>query len=247
MPASPEHLLRPAPRRLVEEERAGRHAVVGGLPPAEHEVEEVLDEEPLAGATENRRLVLGHPQEAQRGAEGPEVVRRRSRMSSPSRSSFPTTARWGSVRGHSQLMNGYSHFPLSSTGTPSMPMPVTATAAISAGSASRATASRTAAAAPPQICAGSHTVHSGCSASGWNLSVGREPLATTLPAQVVDDALQARRAQVDADEVPAVLSRCSHDPRLLTTVRKDARCCARSAPTRPRGTPPERLPRSSRR
>ena len=78
-------------------------------------------------------------------------------------------------------MNGYSHFPSSSTGTPSMPMPVTATAAIAAGSSIFATASRRASAVPPQICAGSHTVQSVCAGSGWNLSVGREPLATTLP------------------------------------------------------------------
>ena len=94
---------------------------------------------------------------------------------------FSHHCRWGSVLGQSQLMNGYSHVPFSSTGTPSMPIPVTATAAISPGSSRRETASRTAAAAPPQIWAGSHTVHSGCAASGWKRSVGRDPLETTVP------------------------------------------------------------------
>ena len=44
-----------------------------------------------------------------------------------------------------------------------------------------AIASLSAAALPPQICSGCQTVHSGCAGSGWKRSVGRQPLATTLP------------------------------------------------------------------
>ena len=62
-----------------------------------------------------------------------------------------------------------------------MPMPVTATALILRGSSIAAIASFSAAALPPQICSGCQTVHSGCAGSGWKRSVGRQPLAMTLP------------------------------------------------------------------
>ena len=73
-PGEAEDLLRPAAGRLVKEEGAGGHGVVGCLPSAEHEVEEIFYEEPLRGPRQDCRLVLGHPQEPQRRAETPQVV-----------------------------------------------------------------------------------------------------------------------------------------------------------------------------
>jgi hypothetical protein len=64
----------PGARPLVEQQRGRGHAVIRGRFAAQHEVDEVFDQQPLAGLVEDGRLVLPHPQQPQRRIEGPDLV-----------------------------------------------------------------------------------------------------------------------------------------------------------------------------
>ena len=69
-----QEFLRPLPPALIEQERRGSHAVVGGVSATEHEIDEVFDQQPLLGPIENGRFVLPHPHQAQGRIEDPDLV-----------------------------------------------------------------------------------------------------------------------------------------------------------------------------
>ena len=69
-----QHLIRPIELALVEQQRAGGHRVIGRGHAAQHVVDEILDQQPLVRPLEDLRLVFGHPQQPQRGAEAPQRV-----------------------------------------------------------------------------------------------------------------------------------------------------------------------------